>query len=114
MILANHRGRAEGALSPRLAWLGELTGATLALEGGLVVLLVLASALNPALATHLATLAPQAPALIGAAIVLAIPGALAYFLGVPIWFIGLGRRLLATTPTPARSEQLLARADKLV
>ena len=111
MILANHLGRASGALSPRLAWLGELTGTALASEGGLVFLLVLASALNPALVTHLGTLAPQAPALIGAAIVLAIPGLLAYFLGVPIWLIGPGRRLLATTPTPARSERLLAWAD---
>jgi hypothetical protein len=114
MILANHRGRAEGALPPRLAWLGELTGTALASEGGLVFLLVLASALNPALVTHLATLAQQSPALIGAAIVLAIPGALAYFLGVPIWLIGVGRRLLAATPAPARSERPLVRAGKLI
>src|SRR5258707_702634 len=52
MILANHRGRAEGALSSRLAWLGELTGAALALEGGLAFLLVLVRARERRCARH--------------------------------------------------------------
>src|SRR5260370_38034840 len=70
MILANHLGRASGALSPRLAWLGGLTGSALASEGVLVFLLVLANALNPALGTQLGTHASHAPTLLRTAIVL--------------------------------------------
>jgi hypothetical protein len=95
MSLASHLGRSEDALAPRLAWLGELTGAVLAVEVGVVFLIVLAAALNPAVAPNLSALAQQSRALIGVVIVLVIPGALAYFFGAPIWLIGLGRGLLA-------------------
>lgn len=113
MILASHLGRAGGALAPRLAWLGALTGA-LVIEVGLVFLLVLASAPNPRILSNLGTLAQQSPTLIGAAIFLAIPGFLDRFLGVPIWLIGVGRRLLAAAPAPARGERPLAWAGKLM
>jgi hypothetical protein len=47
----------------------------------------------------------QSPALFVVIIVLAIPGALAYFIGFPLWLIGLGHRLLASPLAPELSNQ---------
>lgn len=103
MLVANRLGSARGALSPRLAWLGKFTGAVFVLLGGLTLLLVLVSLRDPSAVANLGTFAQQHLWLIGAAIVVVIPGLLANFIGVPIWLIGIGRRLLTTaTGAPAQ------------
>jgi hypothetical protein len=100
LILANHLGRAAGTLSRWLGWLGELNGIALVILAVGVVLLVNLSGALTAGGTF-----QQYPALVGVVIALVIPGALAYFLGFPIWLIGLGRRLLDPPMTPALSSQ---------
>jgi hypothetical protein len=107
MAVANHLGRAAGAVSSQLAWLGELTGAEFAVLGGLTLVYVLASALTPRPVAHLATLVQHNPALIATTIVVFVPAILAYFVGVPIWLIWLGRRLLSAG-APEPSERQLA------
>jgi hypothetical protein len=102
LILANYLGGAGGVLARWLAWLGGLTGAVLLLAVSLVLLS------NPFAGT---ALDQQSPALIGAVIALAILGAGAYLLGVPIWLIGLGRRLLAAPAKPEQSAGRHAQAN---
>jgi hypothetical protein len=85
MILANHLARARGALGRWLSWLGELIGVSFVLAVVAIVLSMLSDAL------------------IGVVFVLAIPGALAFVVGFPIWLIGLGRRLLRTPLAPDQS-----------
>ncbi|HEV8192670.1 MAG TPA: hypothetical protein VGP82_14485, partial [Ktedonobacterales bacterium] len=89
MIVANHLARAESALERWLTWLGELIGASFLLA---VVAIVLSSL-------------SDAP--IGVVFVLALPGALAFVFGFPLWLIGLGR-LLAAPMTPRGSNQRTA------
>jgi hypothetical protein len=105
IFLASRRGQAEGFLSARLARLGEFTGASLALVMGLVLAIVLIAALNFGAIANLGAFVQHNVALIGAAIVLVIPGGVAYFLGVPIWLIGLGHRLLSVPVRSERSDQ---------
>lgn len=94
MLLASRLGGRDGTLPRWLARVGVITGAAFALMSGLVLLLVLASALAPAAATSAGMFVLQHPLLIGAIVVVAIPGFLAYFFGMLIWLIGVGRRLL--------------------
>jgi hypothetical protein len=95
MLLASRLGGRDGTLPRWLARVGVVTGAAFALMSGLVLLLVLPSALAPAAATSADMFVLQHPLLIGAIVVVAIPGFLAYFFGMLIWLIGIGRRLLA-------------------
>jgi hypothetical protein len=81
MILANHLARAGGALGRWLSWLGELIGVSFVLAVVAIVLSVLSDAL------------------IGTVFALAIPSALAFVVGFPVWLIGLGRRLLSVPAT---------------
>jgi hypothetical protein len=105
MFLVSRRGRAAGFLSARLARLGELTGASLALVIGLVLVLTQAAALNSTAISNFGAFVQRNGALIGAAFVLVILGALSYFLGVPIWLIELARRLLAAPLTPYENDR---------
>lgn len=93
MLLASRRARSDGFLSAWLARVGAFTGASFALVVSLALVMLLAAALTPGALTNLGAFLQGAPALIGVAIVAIIPAALAYFFGVPIWLIGLGRRL---------------------
>lgn len=95
MLLASRVGGRNGTLPRWLAREGVVTGAAFALMSGLVLPLVLASALAPAAATNAGMFVERHPLLIGAIVVVAIPGFLAYFFGMLIWLIGVGRRLLA-------------------
>jgi hypothetical protein len=101
MVLANHLGRGEGTLPPRLTWLGELTGAAFVPLGGLAVLIVTVGPLKPITAPDLGAFAQQHPVVTGALIVLAGAVFLAYFVGILIWLVWLGRRLLAAAAAPA-------------
>jgi hypothetical protein len=104
LILANYLGRARGVLARWLAWLGALTGAALFLAVGLVLLSNPFAALADASTLSGGALDQQPPALVGAIIALAILGSSAYLLGLPIWLIGIGRRLL-TAPTADLKER---------
>ena len=96
LVVANHLGRASGALSRRLSLLGEFTGAMFAALGGLTLLFTLANAINPAAIANFGTFLLNNPVLVGAIIVVFTPALLAYLIGVPIWLIGIGRRLFAS------------------
>ncbi len=108
LVVANRLGRASGALSRRLTLLGMFTGAMFAALGGLTLLTTLANAINPTAIAHLGTSLLRNPVLIVAIIVVFTPALLAYLIGVPIWLIGIGRRLLASDKVN------LARRDKQV
>ncbi|HEU4781949.1 MAG TPA: hypothetical protein VFS83_01285 [Ktedonobacterales bacterium] len=108
LVVANRLGRASGALSRRLTLLGMFTGAMFAALGGLTLLMTLAYAVNPTAIGNLGTFLLDNPVLIGAIIVLFTPALFAYFIGVPIWLIGIGRRLIAS------DEVGLARRDEQV
>jgi hypothetical protein len=95
MVVANRLGRMGGALPARLARLGEFTGAVFVLMGSLALLAVLASAINPAAMANVGTFTMHHPVLVSVIVVVFIPGLLANFFGLPIWLIGVGRRLLA-------------------
>lgn len=96
MLLASRLGGRDGTLPRWLERLGMATGAAFALMSGLVLLLVLLSVLAPAAATSAGMFVLHHPLLIGAiVVVVAIPGFVAYFFGMLIWLIGVGRRLLA-------------------
>lgn len=96
LLLANHLAHVESVLPSRLARLGEFNGAVFVLLGVFTLLFALVNLLDPSAATRLGTFAQQSPLLIGVFALLAIPGFLAYFFGMPGWLIWLGRRLLAT------------------
>jgi hypothetical protein len=93
MLLASRRARSDEVLPAWLARVGAYTGASFALVLSLTLVLLLAAALTPGALADFGAFLQGAPALIGVAIVAIIPAALAYFVGVPIWLIGLGRRL---------------------
>jgi hypothetical protein len=97
MLLVSRRARSEGVLSAWLARVGAFTGVSFALVVSLTLVLLLAAALTPGALTNLSAFFQGAPALIGVAIVAIIPAALAYFAGVPIWLIGLGRSLRSSS-----------------
>lgn len=95
VVLANQFARASGALSRRLALLGMFTGIAFILMSVLVLLVELINWRDPSAMERLATFFQQNPALAGAAVILVIPLALAWFVAVPLWLIGVGRRLFA-------------------
>lgn len=95
MLLANRLARASGALSPRLAWLGQATGIAFILMSALTLLVVFMSWRDPLAVARLGDAALQSPVLIGIALIVGIPLLLAFFIAVPLWDIWLGRRLLA-------------------
>jgi hypothetical protein len=90
MIVANHLARAESALERWRTWLGELIGMSFVLA---LVAIVLSS---------------LSPALIGVVFVLALPGALAFIVGFPLWLIGVGRQLLTAPMESVVSNQCTA------
>ncbi|HEY7339478.1 MAG TPA: hypothetical protein VH591_01235 [Ktedonobacterales bacterium] len=108
LVMANHLGRASDALSWRLSLPGEFTGAMFAALGGLTLLFTLANAINPTAIADFGTFLLSNPVLIGAIIVVFTPALLAYFIGVPFWLIGIGRRLFASDDVD------VARRDKQV
>jgi hypothetical protein len=110
MLLTSRIGGRDGTLPRWLARLGMATGAAFALMSGLVLPLVLVSALAPAAATSAGMFALRHPLLIGAIILLAIPGFLAYFFGMLIWLIGVGRRFLAMA---AKAQEMIQPAKPL-
>ena len=93
MLLASRRAQSAGILSTPLTRVGALTGASFALVVSLSLVLLLATAVTPGAMSNLSAFLQDTPALIGVALVAIVPAALAYFVGVPIWLIGLGRRL---------------------
>jgi hypothetical protein len=95
MLLANHLVRASGALSPRLAWLGQVTGIAFILMSALTLLTVFISWRDPSAVARLGDAALQSPVLVGSALIVGIPLLLAFFIAVPRWDIWLGRRLHA-------------------
>jgi hypothetical protein len=97
LILANHLGRSAGALSARLAWLGEATGVAFVLAGCLAPVVVLAGPNGPlsAAAASFGTFAQQHPVIVAGGIIVAIPIFLFWSFGMLIWSVWLGRRLLA-------------------
>jgi hypothetical protein len=97
MLLVSRRARSQGFLSAWLARVGAFTGASFALVVSLTLVLLLAAALTPGAMSNLGAFLQDTPALIGVAIVAIIPAALAYFVGVPIWLIGLGRSLRSSS-----------------
>ena len=105
MFLASRQGQSEGYFSSRQARLGKLAGASLALLTALAFAVGMAVALNPGVASNLGALTGPNVALIGLTVALCIPGILAYFFGVPLWLIGVGRRLLSGDATPEQSNR---------
>jgi hypothetical protein len=97
LIIANRLGRAGGVLPPRLAALGELTGIALMVLSSIALLLMLVNARDSSAMAHLGAFTQQQPWLIGIAVVVLLPGLVAFFIAVPIWLIWVGRRLLANT-----------------
>ena len=95
MILANRFAFVHGARSLRLGRLGEFTGGAFVLMAVITLLTILINGRDPSAAARLGTFAQQYPALVVVAIILAIPLLLGFFVAVPLWLIGLGRRLLA-------------------
>jgi hypothetical protein len=97
LILTNHLGRSAGALSARLAWVGEATGVAFFLAGCFAPLVVLAGPNGPlaAAAASVGIYATQHPVIIVGGIVVAAPIFLLWSFGTLIWCVWLGRRLLA-------------------
>jgi hypothetical protein len=87
MIVANSCVRAGAALSRWLTWLGDVIGASFLLAVAAIML----SLVSDALAAMI--------------VALAIPGALAFVFGFPVWLIWLGRSLLSARTTPQVSSQ---------
>lgn len=108
LVAANRLARASGALSQRLTLLGTFTGAMLAALGVLTLLMMMAYAISSTAIANLGTFLLDNPVLIGAIIVVLTPALLAYFIGVPVWLIGIGRRLLAGDDgdLPRRDQQV--------
>jgi hypothetical protein len=95
MILANGFAQVSGGLPSGLARLGVLTGIAFVLMSAVTLLVILLNWRDPSAAGRLGAILQQEPALIVIAIVLAVPLFLAFFAAVPLWLIGVGRRLLA-------------------
>lgn len=110
LVIANRVGRASGELSRRLVLLGMFTGVMFAALGGLTLLFALTYTINPTAIAHLGTYLLNNPVLIGAIIVVVTPPLLAYVIGVPVWLIGVGRRLL--TNAAARPTQFATQYAK--
>lgn len=108
LVAANRLARASGALSRRPTLLGTFTGAMLAALGVLTLLMMMAYAISSTAIANLGTFLLDNPVLIGAIIVVLTPTLLAYFIGVPVWLIGIGRRLLAGDDgdLPRRDQQV--------
>ena len=108
LVAANRLARASGALSQRLTLLGTFTGAMLAALGVLTLLMMMAYAISSTAIANLGTFLLDNPVLIGAIIVVLTPALLAYFIGVPVWLIGIGRRLVAGDDgdLPRRDQQV--------
>lgn len=108
LVAANRLARASGVLSLRPTLLGTFTGAMLAALGVLTLLMMMAYAISSTAITNLGTFLLDNPVLIGAIIVVLTPALLAYFIGVPVWLIGIGRRLLAGDDgdLPRRDQQV--------
>jgi hypothetical protein len=115
MIVASHLGRSDGSLSPRLARVGEATGAAFALVGGLAPVVVLASPNGPlsTAAASFGRFAQQRPVIIAGGAVLAVAVFLAWSLGLLIWLVGLGRRLLAVAAAQEHDVSVSHRDDAL-
>lgn len=95
MILSNQLAQTSGGLSRRLARLGTSTGIAFILMSALVLLVELINGRDPSAIARVGVFVQQYPVLIVAAITLAIPLFLAFFVAVPLWLIGIGRRLTA-------------------
>src|SRR5262249_36816315 len=74
MVLASHLGRLRGALAPRLAWLGEMTGAIFMVGNSLALLLVVAGSRDAVAVSNFGAFVQQHPVVIAAIIILAVPG----------------------------------------
>jgi hypothetical protein len=79
-------------------WQGH--GGSLVWMMGLLFIGGVAATLNPGPAAYLGAFVQHYPAAVGAVILLAITGSLAYLTGIPIWLTGLERRLVAPLPLP--------------
>src|SRR5262249_40833912 len=110
MVLASHLGRLRGALAPRLAWLGEITGAIFMVGNSLALLLVVAGSRDAVAVSDFGAFVQQHPVVIAAIIILAVPGLLAYLVGLPVWLAWLGRHLLGVTSAFERGKRSLALA----
>ncbi|HEY1387330.1 MAG TPA: hypothetical protein VGF38_02200 [Ktedonobacterales bacterium] len=94
-FMANRFARTSRNLSRRLAWLGEATGIAFVMMSAIVLLIELVGWRAPSALARFAAFVQQYPALIGFAIILAVPLVLAFFVAVPLWLIGVGRQLSA-------------------
>ncbi|HKT37220.1 MAG TPA: hypothetical protein VJR48_02545, partial [Ktedonobacterales bacterium] len=95
VFMANQLARTSGSLSSRLGRLGEATGLAFILMSAIVLLVELINWRDPSALARFEAFVQKAPALIAVSIILAVPLILAFFLAVPLWLIGLGRRLFA-------------------
>ena len=93
MLLANRLAHASGAFSRRLARLGQVTGLVFVLGSVIVLLGVFIAWRAPSVVERAGTLIQQNPALAGAIVIVLIPLVLAWCVAVPLWLIGVGRRL---------------------
>lgn len=93
MLLANRLAHASGAFSRRLARLGQVTGLVFVLGCAIVLLGVFIAWRDPSAVERAGTLIQQHPALAGAVVIVLIPLVLAWYVAVPLWLIGVGRRL---------------------
>ena len=96
MLVASHLAYLGGAFSRRLALVGKVTGAVFVMVDAIVLVVALAFTGNASATTDFGASIQQNPLLIGAIAVVLIPGLLVYVVGVPVWLIGVGRRLLAS------------------
>lgn len=93
MLLANRLAHASGGFSRRLARLGHVTGLVFVLGSVFVLLGVFIAWRDPSAVERAGTLIQQNPALAGALVIVLIPLVLAWYVAVPLWLIGVGRRL---------------------
>ena len=92
-FLANGLAYASGIFSRRLARLGQVTGLTFVLGCVIVLLGVFITWRDPSVVERAGTLIQQNVALAGAGVIVLIPLVLAWYVAVPLWLIGVGRRL---------------------
>ena len=110
MLVASHLAYLGGGFSRRLAWVGKVTGAVFVALDAIVLVAALVYTGNSSATTDFGASIQQNPLLIGAIVVVFIPGLLVYLVGVPVWLFGVGRCLLANIVAPERGGELHAHA----
>lgn len=108
ILVASQLAYLDGAFSRRLAWIGKVTGAVfVALDAIILVGALVYTGASSATVNFGASI-QQNPLLVGVIAVVLIPGLLVYVVGVPVWLIGVGRRLLVSVTALERDNDLHA------